>query len=401
MAGARVPGPVEVRTEEHTTRHDVVAFLNCWRRGMDEVGHEWVHRGLTSSDVVDTANAMRMAKAAEHVRWSLDALSITLARHALAHRSTLRVGRTHGQTAELTTWGFRVAGLAFAVERASQRLGFLGPNWTVGKLSGPVGDNKHLTLADEENALQRLNLATATAPTQVVMRDGYADFVFCLSQAASVIGALAMEIRLSARSDTGEVAEGFADGQKGSSAMPHKRNPITAEKLSGLSRLVRAQVGPVQEGIELHHERDISHSSVERVALQTAAVLTEHMAREANAMMTNLVVNTDRMWTNVTRSPELASAFIRNKLVEQGMHPDTAWGLVADAFARLADGSSFTRATALAAAWDAMPVDRRLLHRGWKPAWAAILREYDDQQPGRGANFVYAELEAMLTAFDA
>lgn len=333
LRNATVPTEQEVDDEELTTRHDVVAFLNCWRRGMSPEARSWVHRNMTSSDLVDTANALLMSSAALRVEASLRALHTTLTAHAYQHRNTVRIGRTHGQSAEVTTWGWRILEFVEAIDRAICRLQYLESNYAVGKLSGPVGDHKRISNVDEIRAMRALQLNHRATGSQVVMRDGYADFMFALGQAATVIGALALEVRLSARTDTGEVAEGFAAGQRGSSAMPHKKNPITAEKLSGLARLVRAQLEPVWQGIELHHERDISHSSVERIALRTAATLAEYMAVTADQMMRNLVVKSGRMLKNAQNSPELASAAIKDALItEYGVDPEVAWEVVHDAY---------------------------------------------------------------------
>lgn len=326
------PKVSEVDAEEQITHHDVVAFLNVWRRKLDPEAAGWVHRGMTSSDLVDTANAIRMARTTKLLGDHLFELRRTLTTHAAKHWYTFRVGRTHGQTAELTTWGHRMAEFAFALDRALNRFDRLESNFIQGKMSGPVGDYKYISRDQEMAAMRALGLTRPMLASQVVMRDVYADFVHCLAQVATVIEALALEIRLSSRSDTAEVAEGFAKGQQGSSAMPHKRNPIKAEQLCGLAKLVRAQIVPVMEGVALHHERDLSHSSVERIALEQASQLTDYMAETANTLMRNLVVNVGIMEKRVEDSPQVHSAWIKERMIEAGVAPDVAWRVVQLAF---------------------------------------------------------------------
>jgi adenylosuccinate lyase len=327
-----VPDVDAVDTEEAATRHDVVAFLNVWRRGMTLEAAGWVHRNMTSSDLVDTANALRMVRAEGLILESLYDLRSTLAAKAAAYWSTVRVGRTHGQTAEVTTWGHRLAEFAFAVDRAIERFKMLERWFGQGKLSGPVGDYKRVTREQETEFLLDLSLCQPRLASQIVMRDAYADFVFCLAQVASVVEAIALEVRLSARTDTGEVAEGFAAGQRGSSAMPHKRNPVKAEQLCGLAKLVRAQVDPIMQGVALHHERDISHSSVERVAIELASQITHYMVTSASTLMNDLVVNREAMADRVANSPETGSAFIKDQFIAAGVEPDLAWQIAEATF---------------------------------------------------------------------
>lgn len=375
MAAAPVPTPEQVAKEEETTRHDVVAFLNVWRRSMPPEVARCVHWGLTSSDVVDTANALRMAEVADMVANMIDThLVDCLAGQAIDHRQTVRVGRTHGQTAEVTTWGHRLAEFAFAFERASRRIRLLRPMFAVGKLSGPVGDYKRVSPAAETAAMLRLELDHPQAASQIVMRDGYVDFVFALSQVATVIEALALEVRLSSRSDTREVAEGFGSGQAGSSSMPHKRNPITAEKLCGLARLVRAQVDPVAQGVAVHHERDISHSSVERVALETASKLVVYMVDQCHSMMMNLEVRVDVMRERVVNSPELLTAASKDELISAGVAPEVAWNLINNAWMDYRAGAVSDFATALALGWASITKHGPLpgVAKGWMPDFKAM-----------------------------
>lgn len=355
MNRAPVPSAQAVATEEAKTRHDVIAFLNLWRAGMGEAGRTWSHRGLTSSDVVDTANGLRFKASTDSIRASLLRLSKAVGRHALLYRDAVRVGRTHGQHAEVTTWGWRVAVFFYDLQRAERRLAALSPLYEVGKLSGPVGDYKSMTPAQELAALQGLGLHPAGAATQVVPRDAYVDYVHSLAQLASVIDAFALEIRLSSRSEVGEMREGFSSGQRGSSAMPHKRNPITSEQMAGLARVVRAQVEPTAQGVALHNERDISHSSAERMTLALASRITSYMVDTATALINNLRVDPARMRANVEGNLDLLSSLIKNALVEQHrLDPHWAYEVVFYGFEdwnRPDHGGFDTLADSLADAW--------------------------------------------------
>ncbi|AZS06715.1 PurB-like adenylosuccinate lyase [Streptomyces phage Hiyaa] len=355
ISRASVPSAQAVATEEATTRHDVIAFLNLWRTGMGPEGRAWSHKGLTSSDVVDTANALRMKASTDAIRVNLGRLSKAVGQNALLYKDAVRVGRTHGQHAEVTTWGWRLAVSFYDLQRAERRLSMLAELYEVGKLSGPVGDYKSMTPAAELTALQGLGLRPAGATTQVVTRDVYVDYLHALAQIANVVESLALEIRLSSRSEVAEMREGFSSGQRGSSAMPHKRNPIGSEQLCGLARLVRAQVEPVAQGVALHHERDISHSSVERVALSTASRVVDYMLETATALVNNLRVDVDRMRANVVDNPSLLSSLIKNALTEQhNIDPHWAYEVVFYGFedwGRPDHGGFDTLADALADAW--------------------------------------------------
>lgn len=326
---SRYPSWTEVLREEETTRHDVVAFLQAWRRNLSDEAGRWVHRNMTSSDLVDTAIGLRF----EQSFWALDSqlgtLVTTLAKHALKHKDTVRVARTHGQHAELSTWGYRVAGFATNLQRARLRLLGARDGASVGKLSGPVGDYKRVTVDQESAFLQRLDLTRMPVTTQVVPRAGYADFVWACAQIATALEEMALEVRLCQRSEVGEVAEGFTPGQRGSSAMPHKRNPIASERLCGLATLIRAQVMPVLEGVALHHERDISHSSVERVALPLVCHLTHFALIDATALWRDLVVNVGRMMETARSAAQVTlSASIKDRLIASGVSADQAWRMV-------------------------------------------------------------------------
>lgn len=324
--------PILVAEEEKHTRHDVVAFLNVWRDTLPPEVAGWIHKGMTSSDLVDTANAVRLAHIGDEIERQLKVFGGALARHALDHWRTYRVARTHGQNAEVSTWGYRVADFAISTVRCQDMLRLGNYCARTAKLSGPVGNYAHAPVAAEAHFAHALNLNPALVATQVVMRDRLADFMYSLARIASCVEAFALEVRLGAHSQVGELSEGFKDGQAGSSAMPHKQNPILAEQLCGLAKVVRAQLDPIMQGIALWHERDISHSSVERLAVQTATTLTHYMLVKGTEMVNDLVVHKEVMAANVDAAGDATlSASIKDQLVSQGMHPSHAWSVVQEA----------------------------------------------------------------------
>lgn len=316
------PSVVAVEDREQTTHHDVAAFLDVWRAGMSAETASFVHRGMTSSDLVDTANSVIMLSASSLVTRLLDMLIQSTARHAVRHWGTVRVARTHGRAAEASTWGYWVANIATALQRAAARFDLAKGGISVAKLSGPVGNYRYTSLHQEGLFASHLDLGAARTATQVVLRDRYADWVFALAQIATLIEALATEIRLGQQSGIDELAEFTTPEQVGSSAMPHKRNPIISEQLCGLAKIVRAQVGPTLEGVALWHERDISHSSVERHTLRLASSLTEYMLARAVDLITLLEVNTANMERNLeTVGNDVDSANRKFKIMAQGKHP--------------------------------------------------------------------------------
>jgi adenylosuccinate lyase len=330
VAAAPPPTPDAVAALEAVTGHDVIAFLSAWANNTTpREAAAYVHYGMTSSDLVDTALALQLAQATDLLTARCDRLLHVLREHALAHRSTLRVGRTHGIHAEPDVWGHRVADFAFGVHRCRDRLLRTRQAVAVGKLSGPVGTYSNIDPAIEAEVLGELGLRPADVATQVVLRDGIAAWVSVLALIASVCDAIALEIRHGQRTEVGELAEPFGAGQKGSSAMPHKRNPVRAERINGLARVVRAQVVPVMEGIALWHERDISHSSTERVALPDAAIATDFMLAETVDIMENLTVDPARMLANLESSHGLIyTSAVLLELVAAGMSREDAYSLV-------------------------------------------------------------------------
>jgi adenylosuccinate lyase len=330
VAAAPPPTPEAVAALEAITGHDVIAFLTAWANNTTpRDAAAYVHYGLTSSDLVDTALALQLTQATDLLTVRCERLLQVLREHALRHRATLRVGRTHGIHAEPDLWGHRVADFAFAVHRCRDRLLRTRQAVAVGKLSGAVGSYSNIDPGIEAEVLGELGLRPADVATQVVMRDGIAAWATVLALIASVCDAIALEVRHGQRTEVSELAEPFAIGQKGSSAMPHKRNPVRAERVCGLARVVRAQVVPVMEGIALWHERDISHSSTERVALADAAIATDYLLAETTWIMEGLTVDPARMLANLESSHGLIyTSAVLLELVSAGLSREEAYSLV-------------------------------------------------------------------------
>jgi adenylosuccinate lyase len=327
------PTPEAVAAAESVTDHDVIAFLTAWADNTSpREAAAWVHFGMTSSDLLDTALAVQLTEATDLLTARASGLVGALREHALAHSGTLRPGRTHGIHAEPDVWGHRVADFAFAVARCRDRLRRAREAVAVGKLSGPVGTYSNIDPAIEAQVMAELGLRPADVATQVVFRDGIAEWVSALAALASACEAVALEVRHGQRTEVAELAEPFGAGQKGSSAMPHKKNPIRSERICGLARLVRSYVTPVMEGMALWHERDISHSSVERVALPDAAAATDYVLHLTTGLIRGLVVNGARMRANLDSTGGLiftSSALL--ELVEAGMSREDAYRLVQSA----------------------------------------------------------------------
>ncbi len=282
---------------EKITRHDVIAFTTALAENIGEASR-YVHFGLTSSDVVDTANALLMRDACDLLLKRLDAFAEALKARAIEHQETVMMGRTHGIHAEPTTFGLVLALYYADTLRNRERLVQARKTVAVGKISGAVGTFAHLDPEVEERVCEKLGLAFAPISTQVIQRDRYAEFVNTLALIAAGIEKFALEVRHLQRTEVREAREAFGKGQKGSSAMPHKRNPITAEQLCGLSRVLRGNAAAAMENIALWHERDISHSSVERVILPDSSILIDYMLAKATDLAAGLVVDADRMREN-------------------------------------------------------------------------------------------------------
>ncbi|HEX3830169.1 MAG TPA: adenylosuccinate lyase [Sporichthyaceae bacterium] len=324
------PTPEAVATIEAVTQHDVIAFLSAWADNTTPRGAAaWVHFGMTSSDLLDSALGLQLVEASDILLDKADRLVATLRDHALTHRQTLRVGRTHGIHGEPDLWGHRVADFAFGMARSRDRLRRAREAVAVMAISGAVGTYSNIDPAVEAQVAVALGLRPADVSTQVVLRDGIAEWVSALAIMATVCEAVALEVRHGQRTEVREVWEPFGAGQKGSSAMPHKKNPIMSERICGLARIVRATVTPVLEGIPLWHERDISHSSVERIALPDAAAGTDYLLRLTERLISGLVVDADRMRANLDLTGGLIyTSTVLLELVEEGMSREDAYALV-------------------------------------------------------------------------
>ena len=330
VRAAPPPAPEAVAEIEAVTNHDVIAFLSAWADNTaPREAAAYVHFGMTSSDLLDTALALQLTEATDLLAGRAAELTAALREHALAHRATLRPGRTHGIHAEPDVWGHRVADFAFAMARCCERLRRARTAIAAGKLSGPVGTYSSIDPAIEATVMARLGLRPADVATQVVLRDGIAEWVGVLGIIATVCEAVALEVRHGQRTEVRELSEAFTAGQKGSSAMPHKKNPVRSERICGLARVVRAQIVPVLEGIPLWHERDISHSSTERIALPDAAIATDYLLAQTTSLVTGLVVDVARMRANLDLTGGLIySSAVLLELVEAGLSREDAYALV-------------------------------------------------------------------------
>jgi adenylosuccinate lyase len=325
---ATVPSPELVARIEQTTNHDVAAFVDAVAGELGEEGR-WFHYGLTSSDVLDTALSLTIQEAGRIVLEGVDrALDAVLAR-AEEHRSTLTIGRTHGVHAEPTTFGLKLAGWAFQLDRDRRRVARAVDGLRVGKLSGAVGTYAATSPEIERIACETLGLEPAPSSTQILQRDRHAELLTALALLASSLERFALEIRHLARTEVREVEEPFARGQKGSSAMPHKRNPIVAERICGLARVVRAHAQVGLENVALWHERDISHSSAERVVLPDAFLAVDYMLERFAWLVEGLIVRAERMRENLESTRGLFfSQRLLLALVDSGLGRDVAYRAV-------------------------------------------------------------------------
>jgi len=286
---------------EQTTQHDVIAFTTAVAEHVGPAAR-WLHFGLTSSDVIDTAQALQMREACALILQDLSTLTDAVRQRAEEHRHTPMIGRTHGVHAEPTTFGLKLALWYAELKRDVERVLQARFVISVGQLSGAVGTFAHLPPSVEADACRVLGLLPAPVSSQVIQRDRHAELLSALAITASSLEKFALEIRGLQKTEIGEVEEPFAKGQKGSSAMPHKRNPIGCEQIVGLARLVRANAGAAFENNALWHERDISHSSVERVILPDSFIALDHMLRRFTRIVTGMVVYPERMRTNLELS---------------------------------------------------------------------------------------------------
>ena len=320
--------PEEVGAIERVTRHDVIAFLTHVEKLAGEPAR-WLHRGMTSSDVLDTSTALLLVEAADKLLERLDGLLEAFAERVNEHRRTPAIGRSHGIHAEPLTFGSILAGHYAELARGRQRLRAAREEIAVGKIAGAVGTYAHLTPAIEKKALGSLGLEPETVATQVVARDRHAAFLNALALVAAGIERFATNVRHWQRTEVGEAEEHFKKGQKGSSAMPHKRNPVLTENLCGLARIVRAAVVPGLENVALWHERDISHSSVERMVLPDATATLAFMIDRCTKVIADLVVYPEKLKRNLDMTGGLwASEGILLALVDSGMGRQDAYVLV-------------------------------------------------------------------------
>jgi adenylosuccinate lyase len=317
-----------VNERERVTDHDTAAFVDVLAASAGEPGR-WIHYGLTSSDVVDTGLALQIKAAGELILPDARALVAALAAKSREHVLTLCAGRTHGVHAEPTTFGIKLAGFAFEAHRNVERLERAFAQASIGALSGAVGTYSATSPDFERRVVARLGLQLESVSTQVVPRDRHAELVQAIALAGAGLERLATEIRHLARTELSEAREPFATGQKGSSSMPHKRNPIKSEQITGLARLLRGYASAAVEDVALWHERDISHSSVERIVLPDATILLDHMQRRMLGVISGLVVDAARMRENLDLTHgALFSQRLLLALVARGSSRDDAYGVV-------------------------------------------------------------------------
>ena len=317
-----------VREVEATVQHDLIAFITTVA---ESVGPDawYIHLGLTSSDVADSALALQLIEAAERLIKGLEGLAAAIERRAFEHKNTVMVGRTHGMHAEPMTFGLKLALWHSEVRRNIDRLTAARRRVAVGKLSGAVGTFAHIDPDVEAAALGSLGLEPVPIASQVVQRDRHAEYVAALAIAGTSIERFATEIRHLQRTEVGEVEEPFGAGQKGSSAMPHKKNPIGCEQMSGLARLLRGHLQVALENVPLWHERDISHSSAERVILPDATILLDYMIHRFTRIVSGMIVHPEAMRRNLDSSGGLIySGTVLLELARKGVTRDDAYGWV-------------------------------------------------------------------------
>jgi adenylosuccinate lyase len=318
---------------ENEVKHDVIAFTTAVAESMARAGHaeasRWLHYGLTSNDVVDTAQALLLQQAAAIVLRDLEELRDVLKRRALEFRDTVQIGRTHGVHAEPITFGLKLAIWHEECGRSLSRVRAAAEDLRVGKTSGAVGTFAHIGPEVEERICARLNLKPAPVTSQVIQRDRHAAFVSALALATALCEKIALEVRHLQRTEVREAEEYFARGQKGSSAMPHKRNPVTSEQICGLARVVRANVQAAFEDVALWHERDISHSSVERVILPDSTILADYLLDKTTKLVDRLMVYPERMKRNLEMTRGLVfSGQLLLDLAAAGMLREHAYRVV-------------------------------------------------------------------------
>ena len=320
----------EVYEREEVTNHDLASFVDILQEKVGE-GSNWIHYGLTSSDIVDTANSILIMQSIDIVTELMNDLLSTLQNRAIEEKDTLIIGRTHGVYAEETFLGNIFGNWYLEVSRNLKRIQNSKENIAFGKFSGPVGNHSVVTEEMEKLSLEKLGLVPETFANQIVARDRYAEVVSSLGILGSSYERIATNIRSYQRSETSEMFEAFKQGQKGSSAMPHKKNPIGSERVTGLSRIMRSYVNTSLENMVLWNERDISNSSVERIVLPDAFHLISFMTSELNMIITNLVINHDKIEKNLqdAKNKSMSQKFLSH-LVNNGIDRDTAYRKIQD-----------------------------------------------------------------------
>ena len=318
---------------EAEVKHDVIAFTTAVAESLKSQGLDaesrWLHYGLTSNDIVDTAQALQVKEASALIRKGIDALLAVLKRRALEFKHTPAIGRTHGIHAEPTTFGLKLLNWYAEMERNADRFAAAAEDMRVGKLSGAVGTFGHLKPEHEERICARLGLKPAPVATQVIQRDRHAAYIATLAILGSTLDKIAVEVRHLQRTEVREAQEYFSEKQKGSSAMPHKKNPITSEQISGLARVLRGNAQAALEDIPLWHERDISHSSVERVIFPDSTILADYLLAKTTDLIDRLLVYPERMKKNLESTGGLIfSGQLLLDLAEAGMLREEAYKLV-------------------------------------------------------------------------
>jgi len=331
-----------VREIEEVSRHDVAAFVQAAAESVGPAGR-WIHFGMTSSDLLDTGLALQLRDAADLLLTRLEALLAVVKSKSLEHRDTVCVGRTHGVHAEPTTFGHKLAVWAFELARDRERLRRAREITAVGKMSGAVGTYSAIDPFVEEFVCGELGLAPSEASNQILQRDRHAEYLFTLAVTGATMEKIALEIRHLARTEVREVEEPFEEGQKGSSAMPHKRNPVLSERVAGLARLLRANLQAALENVALWHERDISHSSVERVILPDSTELLDYMLATIHHVLKGLRVFPERMRENLNSGGGVVfSQPVLLALIDRGVSREEAYRIVQEAAATAWDqGADF------------------------------------------------------------
>ena len=323
---------------EKTTKHDVIAFLTNLSENIGEEAR-FLHQGMTSSDVLDTALSIQMVQSTEILLKDINKLLLSLKKRAFEHKKTLCIGRSHGIHAEPTTFGLKLAGFYAEFERNYERLLAAKKEISICAISGAVGTFANISPSVESYVAKKMGLEVETISTQVIPRDRHAAWFSCLSLVASSIERLSTEIRHLQRTEVREVEEFFSLGQKGSSAMPHKRNPVLSENLTGLARIIRASLIPAMENVALWHERDISHSSVERVFAPDASIALDFAITRMTGIIDNLLIYPKKMRENMDKLKGLVnSQQVLLKLTQSGFKREEAYLLIQDAAMKVWDG---------------------------------------------------------------